>query len=488
MKNILLSISQLAGMQAVVALTGIVRNKVLALRLEPAGFGEFTQMVTIVSIVYTLVSFGFGLGLSRNIAASKTIEERQRHLATANFITITFSVLSWVIFLPVLLKANIVTSLGIKPAPENILAIGLLILLTPVEAIKNNYLAFLSGALDIKGLTSGRSFALIVGTVVSVPIVWFMGILGAALQTLLLTVLLAWMLGTRCSYLGYKPLKVQWHRPSAVVLSTLGLASLVSGFAQSSSDAFIRTQLITQAGVMQNGFYQAATVLSNQVKNIVLGSVHSYSMATLAQQFDRQRMSDSANELLRVILPMATLSFGLLGIASFPLLFLLYSSSFTKATLYFPFLLGGDFLQVAVGLIGAPLLALGHAGKWVVLELVYAIMRTVLAIVLLPRLGGVAVVVAYMTATLLVLFVNFAIYLKFFKLSISAAHVYELVVGLSIVMTLSWLGGKCCEHVFLVYGAGALIWSAYLIYKINKELKWAQVKQFFRERVISSDK
>ena len=481
MKNILLSITQLAGMQVVIALTGIVRNKILALKLEPVGFGEFTQIVTIVSIVYTLVSFGLSLGLSRNVAASKTPEERQKHLATANFIILAFTVISWVVFFPILLKENVVMSLGIKATSENIWAIGLLILMTPLEAIKNNYLAFLSGALDIKGIASGRSLAVIAGTVLSVPIVWFTGIIGAALQTLLLTALLAWILGKRCSYLGYKPLKVQWHKPSAVVLSTLGIASLASGFAQNSSEAVIRTELIRQVGVSQNAFYQAALVLAQQVKNIVLGSIGSYSMATLTQQYDRESMSKSANQLLSVVLPLATLSLGLLGMASYPLLFLLYSSSFTSATGYFPLLLGGDFLQVFVWVAGAPLLAFGHTKKWLGLELTYAGSRWLFVTLLLPDFGGIAVVIAYVLAMGLHLAANVYIYLKVFKLKLNAVHFVELGTGFCMVVLLSWLGGRHYPYpnIYVTYSIAVSIWLGYAAYKIHRELKWANIQQYF---------
>ncbi|MBF0560158.1 MAG: oligosaccharide flippase family protein [Nitrospirae bacterium] len=157
MKKIFFSISQLAGMQIVVALTGIVRNKVLALRMGPAGFGEFSQMVAVASIVYALVSLGLGLGLGRNIAASRTPEERQRHLSTANFMVLAVSVASWLVIIPLFYRHDVLTSLGIKPVPTNYWAIGFLFLLKPLDALKGNYLAFLACPLGLNRTASGRS-------------------------------------------------------------------------------------------------------------------------------------------------------------------------------------------------------------------------------------------------------------------------------------------------------------------------------------------
>ncbi|MBF0560157.1 MAG: hypothetical protein HQL08_15410 [Nitrospirae bacterium] len=305
-----------------------------------------------------------------------------------------------------------------------------------------------------------------------------MGIVGAAIQTLLLTVLLAGLLGRRCSQIGYKPLQVRWHTPSAVVMLTLGSSSLVSTFTQNSSDTFIRTELIKQAGAIQNGFYQAALVFSNHLKNIVLGSVHSYSVATLAQQHDPQKMSASVNELLTVIIPVAALSLGFLGIVSYPILSLLYAPSFVAATNYMPFLLGGDFLQAIGGIFGAPLLALGHAGKWLALELTYCGVRLLLSLVLLPIFGGPAIAAAYMIATFLFFMANVYIYLRLYKLKLSGNYSYELVTGLSVVVMLSWMGTGHFQDPFLMYLMAFLTWLGYATYKINRELGWSRVKQY----------
>src|SRR4029453_18342298 len=85
-------------MQFVLAVAGIVRYKVLAVRLGADGFGEFQQLVGATGPVTVLLSFGLGVGLNRNIAAAPGHDERQTLLASANFIVWALGAAGWAVF------------------------------------------------------------------------------------------------------------------------------------------------------------------------------------------------------------------------------------------------------------------------------------------------------------------------------------------------------------------------------------------------------
>ena len=285
-------------MRIAVSLSGLVRNKVMAVYLKPDGFGEFTQLVNIVEVVNVFVQFGMLVSLNRNTAAASGQAGRQRQLETANFVTISLAVGSLSLILPLLLSSagnTVLMNLGVYPGFRQKMVLLALFLIAPIEALRVNYISFLSGLVDIKGISSKRSLAVIASTVIAVPLIAAFGITGhSCMYTAIASLFLAVLLGSRCKQQGYKPLALSWHKDTAKTLAYLGIASLLSGFALNATDTVIRAYLILHWGVAENGFYQAAMSLSGQVTAVILTSVGTYAVGTLCQTRDPKN-SDGAD-------------------------------------------------------------------------------------------------------------------------------------------------------------------------------------------------
>jgi antigen flippase len=202
-------LSRYAVMQVVLAFTALVRNKVVALRLGPSAFGEISQIGAVVALVATLVSFGMGISLSRNVAKSQKLQDRQSHLANANGIVLTLSFVAVPVTLGLLVAGNFLRLAGLTESPLTVLTAALFIAGVPFIGLQRNYIALLQDILDIRGLAVQRSVAVLLATVVSVPIVWFFGFVGAAVQFLAVNLFVTLLLGWRCRSLGYAPLAVR---------------------------------------------------------------------------------------------------------------------------------------------------------------------------------------------------------------------------------------------------------------------------------------
>ena len=271
----------------------------------------------------------------------------------------------------------------------------------PFIGLQNNYIALLQGILDIRGLAVQRSVAVLLATVVSVPVVWFFGFVGAAVQFLGLNLLVTLLLGWRCRSLGYAPLAVRLDGREVLLLASFGLMSMASGFAQGVSDTAVRTQLIDMAGAAANGLLQAPYALTMTVNSIVLASIGSIALATIAPKSDPGEISDAIDRLLSVVVPLGAAALGLLGLLGVPAIVILYSKAFTSGAAFLPYLLAADLLFVFVWVIGAPLLAAGDRLLWFSLELIQAAARWAIALLLLPHLGGLAVVIGFLAAVAL---------------------------------------------------------------------------------------
>jgi enterobacterial common antigen flippase len=446
MLAILVNIVRLGGMQVVIASTAIVRSKILAVRLGPEGYGEFIQLSLIVITASVVAAFGFGMSLNRNVAAFPGHGDRQRMLAQSNALNLTVaSFLGAAVAILLLIHPDAVGWVGLSRTPDVVVSLAVLLAFIPLEAAVQHRVGFLTGALDIKGMTSGRSAALLLGTAASVPLVWFFGLIGAAVQFVLLTALIVFMLDRRCRSLGFAPWALAFDRATFLQLARLGMAAVIAGFATQVSDLVARSVLVRARDAAENGVYQAALSISHQVRAVVLGSVGSYMIATLSKTTDRQVIIETANRLLAVVVPLATVAFGVLGLLSGPAILVLYAPDFLPAQRVMPVLLAAYYVHVLIWVIGAPLLAADKVRTWLTLELVFSLSRLAIAVPLVSAMGAMAIALAYLLSTFLHLGLNLYFYRRVLRLSIAPRQWWLFGMGFLVTVATAFLGAL---HVF----------------------------------------
>jgi O-antigen/teichoic acid export membrane protein len=486
MRNVVVSLIQLGGMQIVIALTAIVRNKILAYRLGAGGYGEFSQVALIAVTVSVVVAFGLALSLNRNVAAVKDHDERQRLLSQANGVNLLLSSLFVALAAAVLLfRPSLLGAVGLTPTPTVIGSALILLAFIPLDAAVKHRIAFLTAILDISGMTSGRSLALIIGTVLCLPLVWYLGLIGAALQLTLLTGTILVFLDRRSRRIGFRPWAVAFEMKLVRYLAAFGIASLVAGFAQQLSDVLVRSALIRTMDAAQNGIYQSAMAVTYQIRAVVLGSVGSYSIATLSQDATRERVIESANRLLAVVLPISALSMALLGLLSGPAILILYSGEFLPAQRLLPYLLGADFLQVVIWVMGAPLLVMNRVGAWLTLSLIVAAARTVGALLLMAPFGIVGVALAYALSAALSLVLNAYYYFRIFRFTISRLNVGLFATGGVVTGAMAYAGSKIVLDP-RIQVTGTIVLVAYALICLHVVVglpqAWASVRQSLRRK------
>jgi O-antigen/teichoic acid export membrane protein len=392
---------------------------------------------------------------------------RQRHLSAANAIVLGLSLVTGASLLLLAPSGALLRLVGLAPHPALTAAAVLLVLSVPLEGVKTNYLAVLQGILDVKGLALRRSEAVLAATALAVPLVWWFGLVGTAAQAVLLSAFVALLLGSRLRELGYAPLQVRADRAELALLASFGLASLASGFALGFADTAVRGALIRTAGPAANGLLQAPFTLATLLQTVVLASIGSVSLATVAPEQDGAKVSAALDRLLDVVLPLGAAALGLLGLAGAPALALLYSPAFSAAAVYLPCLLAADTLLVVVWVIGTPLLARGDRVVWLALELVHAGVRAALALALIPRWGAHGVVVATVVAVALHTAFNLGVLRWRHALSIAPVHLRRLGVALVLVALLAAIGARPATSPAATALAAAA-WAAYAFHHARR--------------------
>jgi PST family polysaccharide transporter len=474
-RAIVLAMSQLGGLQIVFVLTGLVRNKVAAVYLQTAGMGEWSQILNVVSTVFIIVQFGMMVGLSRNVAAAKNDEDRQRELSVANTLTTAVAVAAILVTLALAFSSSNSWLLGILgiPAKQKLALLLMVAVLAPIEGLRNNYLSFLQGVLDIRGIATKRGAAVILATLAAVPLVIMFGIAGACLQFAVASVLLAVLLGHRCHQLGYRPLEFRWSKSTVTGLASLGGASLLAGFAISLTDVLIRSQLIHYAGLAETGLYQAGLLLSSQVTTIVLGSIGVFSLSSISRSTEPTVIRRQLQAMYKVILPISAVSLGLLGLLERPILHLLFSAQFQSSSVFLPLLLVGNSVQAASWIAGAPLLGCGKVRAWLTLQIIGALIRYWIAVAFLPQIGTQAIPLSFVVGQIFDLTASTVMCSMLLRIKISGGDLARMAISSALPGGLALIGISPAPTAFCI---GAVILAASAVAMAPAEASRVAVK------------
>lgn len=456
--GILSVLSQFAGMQVVLAASGIVRNKIVAYRLGPAGFGEIVQITAFAETVGTLVVFGMAVAIRRSAARASGLEERRLQLSAANAVVLTLSGIACAVGIVLLTTGHLLPMIGLVSTSAAVAACAIFIAAVPMNALKVNYHASLEGILDVKGLAM-RPVGVLLATAAAIPVVWFFGFVGAAVQFFLLSAFVVALFAARLRKLGYAPLGVSFDRSLMLHLASFGLVSVIAGFVQSLANTAVRASLIRSAGPLANGLLQAPYVLAQTLQNVILASIVSISIATVARQKEPGAMAAAADRLLTVVVPVATAALGLLGLLGSHALTILYSSEFAAGATLFPVILAADLAMVYGRVVAVPMLAHADRVLWLSNELVFAFVRWALALLLLDQLGALAVVISYLAAIVLHAVVSSAVFRLRYGMRLQPVQLARLAFGVTFVAALSVVGSRDVPP--WLFACAALAWATY---------------------------
>jgi O-antigen/teichoic acid export membrane protein len=219
-----------AGLQLLLALSSLVRNKVTAVNLGVAKFGEFAQLMNVCALLAALAGLGLAMALSRNMAISDDVHLRRANLGTALTLTAVVSTAAAVVALGTI-AGGVFFALAVLPSGrDQSVAAVIVVVAVPIICVQGLYIAALQGLLDAVGMARSRGLAVVVATLLGIPLILVWGLVGAAASVLLLALFTAVALGRRLRKLGFSPLTLRFDPRVVRALLTLGRASAAGSF------------------------------------------------------------------------------------------------------------------------------------------------------------------------------------------------------------------------------------------------------------------
>ena len=398
------------GVQGLNILMGLVRNKLVALLLGPAGMGLASLYNSVVTFVSQATNLGISFSAIRHMSEIFDSGDRCRiegFVATVRAWSVVAAVIGMVACVAAapLLDVYVMGGDGHSPG---IMALAPVVAMT---ALAGGESAILKGARRLRALAVMQVFMVAVSLAVSVPVYWLFGMHGiipviiliaaANLAATLHFSLRAYPIG------GLRALARPGVLSSGVGMVRLGLAFILAGVFGSGAEMVVRAYLNSVGGVGAVGLYNAGYVITVTYAGMVFSAMETdYFPRLSAVNHDTAAVNLAANRQIEVSLlivaPMLTLM-----ITALPLLIpLLYSGRFAPVAPMAQVTVLAMYAKAVTTPVEYITLAKGHSKAYLALELAYDVMFAVLVVVCFGRWGltgaGVALLASYAVNTAIV--------------------------------------------------------------------------------------
>ena len=389
--------SLVGGSQLVSIILGVVRLKVLAVLLGPAGIGLFGVYNVILDLAASCAGFGVQASGVRQVAIAGSTGDRIRVARTAQVLTrLSFLLALGGCTLLVVLAGPIAnTTFGDWGHAPSVALLGLALLLRILAGAPT---AIVQGSRRLGDLARMTILGAVLNTVVAVPLALVWGEAGIV-PSLVAVALTSWLAAVWYSRkLQLDAVAVTWRETfvEARVLLNLGFAFMASGLLMSGAAYVIRLVIVQHSGVEAAGNYQAAWALGGVYVGFILQAMGTDFYPRLSALVDDEQASNRlVNEQARVGLLLAGPGL-LITIALSPVVItLFYSTQFTEAVPILRWLCLGMLLRVMAWPMGYLVLAKGLQKTFFWTEVAATAVHVGLAYWLVGMLGATGAGIAF---------------------------------------------------------------------------------------------
>lgn len=369
-KQILKSTFIMGGSSVIVTLLGIVRTKIIALLLGPTGVGLTGIYTSISSLVSTISGMGIRESGVQQIAGAFGAGDHTRMSRTVCTLRRT-TLISGIVGLCILLFMSSSISRLTFGNSDRTYDIALLAVALFFGAVSGGQTALIQGMRRVTDLAKLSMLGALVGTLFSIPIIYFLGERG-----IVYTLLIVSTTGTLASWWYSKKIEIatarlNWRESfsEAQPLLRLGLALMLGWLLTVCTQYFLRVFVVRYYGLSAAGIYQASTTLSTIYVSFILSAMLTdYYPRLSAAAHDNTLCKMLINSQVEVGLLLAVP--GILAIMTFApfVIVIFYSSKFMPAIDILRWQILGAALQVVTWPIGFMLRAKGNGQLFICTE------------------------------------------------------------------------------------------------------------------------
>jgi len=387
--QILKSSALVGGSSLVNVAIGIVRTKVMAVLLGPAGFGLFGLYGAIASLTQSIAGMGINSSGVRQIAVAVGSDDTQQIALTTAVLRRTSILLGMLgaVLLVVFSRQVSTLTFGSNQHAGAVCLLSIAVLFQLVSASQG---ALIQGMRRIADLAKMGVLGALFGTFISIPLVYFFrekGVVPSLVGIAAMTIVTSWWYSRKVNVQTPSMTASQVGREATALLK-LGFAFMSSGLITMGVAYVVRIAVLHKVGLAATGFYQSAWTLGGLYVGFILQAMAAdfYPRLT-ASANDNTACNRLVNEQARVGLllagpgVLATLTFAPLVIALF------YSAKFGAAVGILRWICLGTTLQVITWPMGFIIVAKGKQAIFLFSELAWGIVSLGLAWICVTSFG-----------------------------------------------------------------------------------------------------
>lgn len=404
--RILKSTSIIGGASFINIAIAVLRTKVLAVLLGPAGVGLASLYTGLIGTASTVATMGIGPVGTRQIAEAYSKEDAHVVLVArkalfwgAMFLSIVGGLAVW--------SLRSILALHALGSTAYAGAVGWMSIGVALSVAGASQAALIQGMRRIGDIARLNVYGSVISTVVGIALLWKWGQAGLVAYILIIP-LAGFVLGhfyvSRLPKAGTE--EVQWQELAREwkMLLQLGLAMVGAGLVQQLVQLWIRIDIAKVLGPQSLGQYQAAWTISMQYVTFVLAAMGTDYYPRLTGVFhDRDATCRLVNEQTEIAtLLSAPVLIAMMAVAPW-VIHLLYAASFTPAIEILRWQILGDVLKVASWPLGFLILAAGDGKTFFLTETSAWLVIAGLIGGLVPTLGLPITGIAYLASYLVYL-------------------------------------------------------------------------------------
>lgn len=454
-RSIFKAISLFGGVQLFVILLGVIRTKVVALSIGPAGVGIIGLFTTALTLVFSIINLGIGSSSVKQISESISSNEAllfEKNLFVLNRLTIITGVLGGV-FICILSPYLSLWSFGNKEYTFPFLILSLVLLF---ESFNTKNLVILQGLRKLKILGKASIYGNLIGSIISIPLFFFFkyGAIVPSLLILYLSNLLVSHIYTKNLNLQTCNFKYNEIKPIVKIFISLGIAMTLSSILVYAVSYIVRLYLSSEGGVKIVGLYQAGWAIVNGYVGLIFTAMAKDYYPRLASvNSNNFQVSKMANQQIELgLLIISPIIMGFLIFVNY-IIVLLYSVEFLIIKNMMLWSLLGMFFKLLSWSISYIFLAKGLSRYFIVYELVGNIFTLVSSILGYKYWGLEGLGFSFLATNIFYLIVVFYFSNKVFQFKFSKESVKLLFLNFAICfLSVFIIRMNICVNIFIHYG------------------------------------
>ncbi|MEN6618401.1 MAG: oligosaccharide flippase family protein [Rikenellaceae bacterium] len=484
-KNIFKATSLFGGTQIIDVFINLVRGKIIAILLGPAGMGLNGLFLSSVSMINNIAGLGLNYSAVRDISKSSEsgdIEKLSRTLRIYRRWLFASALLG---FIAVVSLSPLLSHFAFNSG-EYTWAFMLLGFMVLFNILASGNSSLLQGTRNLKWYAINSLSGTLVALLVSAPLYFFFGV-KAIVPALILSSLVTYILSIfYTSKVKTTKVKVSWKETysGGLDMVKLGVAMMLATSIGSLVSYLLNNFIINSGSVADLGLYQAGMSITSQSIGLVFAAMAiDYYPRLSAISDDNNKVREMVNQQGEVTLLIATPILLLLIIAAPLVIQILLSKEFIPITGFIRMLAFGMMFKAASYSIGAISFAKGDKKVFFFLEGIYSNVSMLLFSVIGYMINGLsglawAFLLMHLVYFVLINIVTF----KLYTFSLSRELKKVLLIQMSL-MAAVFFSFKLFNDIYS-YPIGSLLLLFSIVYSFKQLDRMIGIKEFINTKIL----